>query len=69
MRNKTEYGKLRSVPGTRGLLHVDPNQMGQMFKAFLYELDALRALTRASFRNTKSYFTSSSKRIEYNKHK
>ena len=52
MRNKTEYGKLRSVPGTRGLLHVDPNQMGQMFKAFLCELDALRALTRASFPST-----------------
>ena len=27
MRSETEYGKLRSVPGTRGFLHVDSNQM------------------------------------------
>ena len=33
------------------------------------KLDALRALTRASYRSTKSYFASSSTRIEYNKHK
>ena len=33
------------------------------------ELDALRALTRASYRSTKSYFTSSRTRIEHNKHK
>ena len=31
--------------------------------------DALRALTRASYRSTKSSFTSSSKGIEYHKHK
>ena len=32
IRSKTEYGKLRIVPGTRGFVHVDPNQTGQCLK-------------------------------------
>ena len=35
----------------------------------MHELDVLRALTRAPYGGTKSYFTSISTCIEHNKHK
>ena len=45
IRSKTEYGKLRSVPGTRGILHVDPNQIGQCWKHFFMNNNELPAYT------------------------
>ena len=35
----------------------------------MYDLDVLRALTRAPYRGTKAYFTSISTCIEDNKHR
>ena len=39
---------------------------GSANQVLIYKLDALRALTQTSYHSTKSYFTSSSPRIEYN---
>ena len=53
------------------VIHIQKDQtsLNQQLHHFNLKLDALRALTRASYRSTKSYFTSSSKGIECNKHK
>ena len=45
IRSKTEYGKLRIVPGTRGFLNVDPNQTGECLKYFFMNNNELPAYT------------------------
>ena len=64
---KNGTGKLKTISTFRvnhWLLNVQVKNEGKIVK-----LDALRALTRASYSSTKLYYTSSSARIEHNKHK